>query len=219
MLSKDLIQQPRTPTELRAFVDGIHDDVAAVPDELLKGMKKQGLYKVFLDEIVPLSRFALARYSDEFRVQPVLGKQAYDALVLNRDGVTIARLEMTYPHDGSAKARDSRLVINRGFGVLRAYDPGEEVRAMACFIVDAAQKKSLKDYSDCTLVFALKTQPPFDSFLSAHSAQIDWIVEELRHIPFQAKAVFLLVMPDRVIRILGEVADPQTHWQFRDELV
>jgi hypothetical protein len=204
VLTKELIQRARTPTELRAFVGGIHDAVASIPDELLKGMQKQGLYKVFLDEIVPLSWFTLARYSNDFRVQPVLGKQAYDALVLDRDGVTIAKLEMTSPHDGSAKAGDSRLVINRGFGALRACDPGEEVRALAGFIVDAAHKKSLKDYSDCTLVFALKTLPPFDSFLSAHSAQIDWIVEELRHISFRAKAVFLLVMPDRVIRIVGK---------------
>lgn len=203
MLSKELIEQPRTPTELRAFVDGIHDDVAAIPNELLKGMQKKGLYKVFLDEIAPLSRFAVAHYQDDVRIQPVLGNQAYDALVLDGNDIIVDKIEMTYPHDGDAKARDSRLVVDRTFGTLRAYDPGEEIRALGGFIVDTAHKKSLNDYSDCTLVFVLKTLPPFKSYLSAHSTEIDRIVEELRHIPFQAKAVSLLVMPDRVIRILG----------------
>ena len=203
MIDEALIQQPRTPSELRAFVLRVHGEVASSPDELHKGMLKKGLYKVFLDEIVPLSRFAAAHYSDDLRVQSVLGNQAYDALVIDRNGAIVDKVEMTFPQDGAANASNTQLVINRGYGELECYGPGDDVRALAALVTETARKKSTKDYSDCTLVIVLKTLPPFDSFQSEHDAQIECVVAQLRTIQFKTKSVFLLVMPDQLIRVYG----------------
>lgn len=203
LVNKAIIQQPRTPSALRAFVQKIHDEVRVIADERDKGILKKGIYKVFLDEIVPLSRFAVARYTDEFRIQPVLGNQAYDALVLDRGGAIISKIEITVPHDGQAEACDSKLVVAEGHGTVHVHRPGREIRELSRFVLDTACKKAGKDYSDCTLVFFIKTLTPFESVLAAHNAQLDCIAEELRKIPFKAKEVFLLIAPDRLIPIMA----------------
>jgi predicted RNA binding protein with dsRBD fold (UPF0201 family) len=201
-INEAIIQQPRTPSALRAFVEKIHDEVRVIADERDKGILKKGIYRVFLDEIVPLSRFAVARYTDEFKIQPVLGNQAYDALVLDRDGAIISKIEITVPHDGQADAWDSKLVVDGCHGTVHVHRLGEEIRELSRFILDTARKKAGKDYSDCTLVIVIKKSAPFESVSAAHNAQIDCIAEELRKIPFRAKKVFLFIMPDRMIPIM-----------------
>jgi hypothetical protein len=197
------IQQPRTPRELEDFVRHVHREVAAIPEERHKGMMKKGIYKVFLDEIVPLSQFAALHYLEDIQIKPVLGNQAHDALVLDKSGAVVGKIEMTAPQDGAAVANDSKLAVDRGFGNLSCYGPGEEIANLSRFIVDTARKKAKKDYSDCVLVIVISTLPPFDSFKSAHDMQIERVLKELQSIQFKAQKVFLLISPVKLVRIHG----------------
>ena len=55
MITQAEIQKPRTPTALRKFVEEARLQVEADPKELKNTRKKTGLYKMFVDEIIPLS--------------------------------------------------------------------------------------------------------------------------------------------------------------------
>lgn len=203
LIDEAIIQLPRTPSELRAFVEKINDEARVIPDERDKGILKKGIYKVFLDEIVPLSRFAVARYTDQFRIQPVLGNQAYDARVLDCNGAIINKIEITVPHNGRAEASDSKLVVSGRHGTVHVHRPGQQIRKLSLFIAKTASNKAKKDYSDCTLVIYIKMLPVFEALEAAHNAQIDRIADELRNIPFRAKEVFLFIVPDRMIPIMA----------------
>jgi hypothetical protein len=58
MIEKSELEQRRTPAELREFVERIKDTVCADKAERHCGILKKGIYKEFIDELVPLSWFA-----------------------------------------------------------------------------------------------------------------------------------------------------------------
>ena len=103
-LTRDDLEMPRTPLELRAFVELVRERVHHNPVEFESGMTKKGYYKEFLDEVVPLCNFAEVAYPPEYRVQPVLGNQGYDALVFDNQGAEEDKVEFTKPYDGAAAA-------------------------------------------------------------------------------------------------------------------
>ena len=130
MITFSDIQQRRSPRALHDFVVGLKDAVRANEAELLSGMRKQGLYKEFLDEIVPLSIFALQTYPEGYEIQPVLGNQGYDALVFDNTGREVDRVEITTPHDGSSEARDARCVMHQGYSQVKVGQPGDDFDAL-----------------------------------------------------------------------------------------
>jgi hypothetical protein len=209
MITSSEMQQQRSPQALRDFVVGLKDSVSADKAELNRGILKKGLYKEFLDEMVPLSIFALQIYPEHYGIQLVLGNQGYDALIFDETGIEVDRVEMTIPHDGNAKAKDARLVVNRGYGQVEIGIPGDDFDALFPHVLAVCQKKAAKDYGDCTLVIAIEPWPPFASFESKHEKQIEALVSKMEKMRFKAKRVFLLVLPDRVIAVNGLHASPK----------
>ena len=203
MITYSEMQQQRSPQALRDYVVGLKDAVRADEAERRLGILKEGLYKEFLDEMVPLSIFALQTYPEHYRIQLVLGNQGYDALVFDEVGKEVDRVEMTIPHDGNAEAKDAKLVISRGYGQVKIWIPGDDFDALFPHVLTACQKKAAKDYSDCTLVIAVELLPPFASFESKYEKQIEGLVSKMTKMRFKAKRVFLLVLPDRVIAVNG----------------
>lgn len=203
MITPSEIELPRSPSALRNFVIQFREDVESNDSERHRGILKKGLYKQFLDEIVPLSLFVIKEYPEDFKVQPILGNQGYDALVFDGSGKEVDRIEITTPQDGAEKAIDARKVVNQGYGKMYMGKPGHDFEALFPHVLATCQRKAQKDYGDCTLVVAISPNPPSQSFEALYEDQIAALVCQMAQINFKAKRVFLLVNPDRIVKIRG----------------
>ena len=209
MITDSAIQQRRSPQSLRDFVVELKDAVEADTAERHRGILKTGLYKEFLDEIVPLSLFALQAYPGNYGIQPVLGNQGHDALVFNETGDEVDRIEMTSPHDGAIAAKDNRLVVERGHGEVHIGNHDDTLEDLSGplfpWVLATCRKKAEKDYRDCTLVVGIEPiWPDAENEKTQYERQIQKLASEMAAIKFNAKRVFLLVMsPVRVVLVQG----------------
>jgi hypothetical protein len=203
MITSADIEKRRSPHALRDFVVELKRVVRADELERHRGIQKAGLYKEFLDEIVPLSLFALHAYPESYEVQPVLGNQGYDALVFDQSGNEVDRIELTVPHDGAAAAKDARLIVVQGYGRTQVGTPGDDFQALFPCVLAVCNKKAMKDYGDCSLVVAIEPMLPFESFEALYETQIEALASEMGKIQFRAKRVFFLVMPDHIRQVYG----------------
>lgn len=64
MIKKEDIETERNINEFRDFVTALKSRVNNCKEERHKDIRKKGLYKEFLDEIVPLSLFCINFYPD-----------------------------------------------------------------------------------------------------------------------------------------------------------
>ncbi|MFA5835246.1 MAG: hypothetical protein WDA22_17335 [Bacteroidota bacterium] len=201
MIAAVEIEKRRSPTALREFVINLKDNVRANKVEMNYGIFKKGLYKEFLDEIVPLSLFSIKMYPDSYLIQPVLGSQGYDALVFNESVKQVDKIEMTVPQNGQLEANDSQLVVEKGHGEVQIVNPGNELKLLIPEVISVCKKKAAKDYSDCTLIIAIEPLKPFPEFELNYENQINELISTIRQFKFTAKRVFLFVMPDRIVLI------------------
>lgn len=162
MIMSSELEQRRSPADLREFVVQLKATVNADEHERHCGHLKKGFYKEFLDEIIPLSCFAVLAYPENYEVLPVLGNQGFDAMVFDELGVEIDRVEITTPHDGAAEAKDAKLVVSQGIGSVSVYNPGDEIKVLFPHVVKTCLKKAHNDYSNCTLVVTIAPPPPFE---------------------------------------------------------
>ena len=203
MLTSEEMQQRRSPSELRKFVEEVWNRVGNDKAEWELGVQKKGCYKQFLDEIVPLSRFAEKMYPETYRIQPVLGNQGHDARVFDEMEREIDKIEIAIPKEGAENAEDARHLIDRGYGVFRVGDPGDAFKRLGLLALRTSENKARKDYSDCILVIAISIGKinPFPEY----EAALQELIGKLQKIKFKAKGVFLLVLPDRVEEISANV--------------
>lgn len=203
MISESSLQEPRSPKALRAYVLELKEAVRQNPQEFERALLKSGLYKEFLDELVPLSCFAVLAYPDNHSIQLVLGNQGHDAIVCDASGDEVDRVELTVPQNGRAEAQDRELVVDRGFGTVRTGKPGDDLKALFSFVIETCRAKALKDYRACTLVVAIEPLPPFEGLETEHDEIVQQLAGEMRSICFRARRVCLLLMPDRLMTIHG----------------
>lgn len=201
MITSQKIQMRRSPRELRRFAEDVREAVKKDRAEFELGMQKCGLYKEFLDEIEPLSYFAILQYPNTHSVEPVLGNQGYDAVIYDADGQIVDRVELTKPYDGATAATDAREVIKHGFGGIRVHDPGDETEVLLPIIERTCRSKAQKDYSDATLVFVIPALPPLSGFEDRFEAQLSRIKASLASPTYRAKRVFMLVPPGTLERV------------------
>jgi hypothetical protein len=203
LISEVEVQKRRSPRELREFAESVRVAVCADTSEFELGMTKKGLYKEFLDEVLPLSYFAELHYPETYTVQPVLGNQGYDAIVYDDTGVEYDRVEMTKPHDGKYASEDAKLVVKRHFGRMKVGDPADDFDVLLPIVVSTCENKALKDYSDCNLVVIVSPHPPLDGYEDRYEKQLQKKRKRLSKIKFNAKRVFLFIPPNRVEKIAG----------------
>jgi hypothetical protein len=204
LISKDVIEKARSPRGLRQLVTRRITKVCGFANERHEALRKKGIYKVFSDEIIPLSLFCLKTYPNTYTVQPVIGNQGYDAIVRDEKNNIFDHIELTLPHDGYSAANNARLVVERGHSEIDVYSPGENLNRMFSLILKACQNKSIKDYSNCSLVVCLNFSPPFPEHKKVYLSSINKLLNEISNISFHARKVYLLVMPfNKVIDIFG----------------
>ncbi len=141
MIKKEDIETERSISEFRNFVITLKSKVSNCKEEKHKGILKQGFYKEFLDEIIPLSLFCIKHYPDNYRITPIIGNQGYDAIVKDVYGNIVDYLEITSPCDGFKEAKNSKLVVERGIGEIEIYDFGDPFKDLFPFIINSCKKK------------------------------------------------------------------------------
>jgi len=204
MITKKDIEKPRSPRGLRQFVCYRKEKVRAMASERHAAIQRKGIYNVFIKEIIPLSIFALKAYPNTYRVEPMLGNQGYDAIVRDTHGNVIDYVELTFPGNWEAEAKDAKLVISRGIGKGDMYPPGENVDRLYKFIQKTCEAKSKKDYSNCTLVIVLDFTQPSKQHRRLYLQKIRKVLAQLQSISFKSKRVFLLILPFRkVLKVYG----------------
>ena len=203
LITPQQIQERRAPKALRQFAEDVRVAVRADRSEFESGMQRRGVYKKFLDEIEPLSQFAVLAYPDTNLVEPVLGNQGYDAVVYGADGQIVDRIELTKPFDGAIAAEDAREVLESGIGAFRVGEPGHDIEDLIPIIERTCRDKAQNDYSDATLVFVIPALPPFSGFEARYEEQLRRIKTSLASTSYRAKRVFMFVPPLRLERVDG----------------
>ena len=200
------LQKRRTPIELRDYVNELRDSARKDDAVWHQGMLRSGLFKQLIQEIIPVKDYVLHRYRNEdVLVSPVLGNQGYDAEVFDSTNRLIERIEVTAPYDGEYEVIDTRLAIKRGYGKMRIYSPGENVRKLKTLVLKAAEAKSKKDYSDSTLLIVLELRPPSpeSSTRTAYQTELDLIIKSLKLITFCANKVVMQCPEGHMVAIHG----------------
>ena len=198
MVTKDDVEKQRTPRGLRQFVARRVKKIKQIKDERHKAMQKEGIYKFFLQEVIPLSIFCLKQYSNNHSIQPVIGNQGYDAVVRNERGRVIDYIEVTLPHDGASRNKNVRLVVSRGYsetGVQDIDDIGEDLTRMFPSVLKTCKDKSRIDYSDCTLVVVVEFIQPDPENEKLYTDRLKQLIDRIRDISFRAKRVYVLAVP------------------------
>lgn len=206
MITKEVIETERTPSELRQFVITVKSKINNCEQERHRGMLKEGIYKVFLNEIIPLSLFCMKIYPDNYKIFPKLGNQGYDAIVKDENGKIFECLEITTPHDGFKAANDAKLTVERGYGntFSRDYNSGSDLKDMFSIIMEVCKKKAKKDYNDCSLVIVIDFSPPFEEEKTKYVQLVKELEKKILKMKFNAKKIYLLIIPlDMVKEIYG----------------
>ncbi len=206
MITKEDIETERTPNGLRQFVTTIKSKISNCEQERHRGILKEGIYKVFVDEIIPLSLFCLNIYPDNYKILPKIGNQGYDAIVKDENGKIFEHLELTAPHDGRKAANDAKLTVERGFvnTSIRNYNSGSDLKDMFSIIMEVCKKKAKKDYSDCSLVIVIDFSPPFEEEKTKYVQLVKELEKKILKMKFNVKKIYLLIIPlDMVKKIYG----------------
>ena len=204
MITKDELGKLRSIRGLYQFVWHTRKKVCKVKFERYKAIQKCGLYKIFNDEIVPLSCIALKLYPSTYKIKPVVSNQEYDAIIMNEEGNIIDYLEITWPQDGKRKADDAQKILTRKYGNIYVYYPGEDIEELCKYILKTCQNKAKKDYSNCTLVIVIDFVPPFPEHRQLYLQKLKQIIKQVKNIQFRAKRVFLFILPFcKIYKICG----------------
>ena len=188
-----MIEEARSPKNLRKFVTEYISDKNIIPEERHKGILKKGLYKELIDELVPLSIFCDLQYGEDVVVNLIVGSQPYDAEVKNGYGEVIEKIEITTPCDGASNAHDAKEIVNIGYGGFHVYTPGDDVEKLIPFIRKTCDKKSQKNYEDCNLVISISYLPPDEDFKDIYDEKIEKVIGVIKEFSFRAKKVYLLI--------------------------
>jgi len=201
MITKEDIETERTPSELRQFVTTVKSKINNCEQERHKGMLKEGIYKVFIDEIIPLSLFCIKIYPDNYKISPKLGNQGYDAIVKDENGKIFEYVEITAPHDGRKAANVAKLAVKNGIALstLRDYNSGSDPIDMFLIIMEVCKKKAKKDYSDCSLVIVIDFSPPFEEEKTKYVQLVKELEKKILKMKFNVKKIYLLIIPLKMV--------------------
>ncbi|MBE3128076.1 MAG: hypothetical protein IMZ60_00145 [Actinobacteria bacterium] len=202
MITKEDIEIERTPNELRQFVTTLKSKIDNCEQERHRGMQKKGIYKVFVDEIIPLSLFCIKIYPDNYKILPKLGNQGYDAIVKDENGKIFEYVEITAPHDGRKAANVAKLAVKNGIALntLRDYNSGSDLIDMFSIIMDVCEKKSKKDYSNCSLVIDIDFSPPFEEEKTKYAQLVKELEKKILKMKFNVKKIYLLIIPLEMVK-------------------
>jgi hypothetical protein len=204
LLTEEELQRRRTPSKLIIYVAEMQACVLRDPEELAHGICKKGLYKQFLDELLPLSQFAQLEYPSNFLIEPRLGNQGFDAVVYDEQHQIHEYLELTVPHDGFAAANRAKVRAKKGHVFLSAGNPCDDFLEITPFVMQTCSQKSQKDYSNAKLIVVVNVLPSWEGFEAKYEQCVSDLCAEVKKFKFRARGVFLFFPPNRALRVSAD---------------
>ena len=197
MITKEDIEIGRTPKELRQFVTTKKLKVSKCKQERHRAMRKKGIYKVFVEEIIPLSLVCMKIYPDNYKIFPKLGNQGYDAIVKDENGKIFEYVEITGPHVGRKAKNVAKLAVKNGIALntLRDYNSGSDLIDMFSIIMNVCKKKAKKDYSNCSLVIDIDFSSPYEEEKPIYMQLLKELEKKILKMKFNVKKIYLLIIP------------------------
>jgi hypothetical protein len=199
MISKHQLQQKRTVRKFSSFVPKVIRQVSAKQSERHLAHLKSGLYKEFIDEVIPLSQFCMYRYPKNYLVQYSCDNRPYDACVLTPGGQIVEKIEIAFPQLGHEQSKVNKKVVERGYAFDGWNSPGEAIAKLRIPFKKTGLKKSKKNYPDTVLVFVADYLQMFKIHFGIGLQRRDELVRILKAFSFNAKEVFLLDVPSKLI--------------------
>ncbi len=208
MIRVEDLQIKRSPDELSEFVQSTFESIRADKDIRKTARLRQPPFKELIEEIYPLSVFCNLKYNgNSVKCCPVIGNQGYDARIETKAGELVEIVEITWPIDGQEMHVQALQLNDKGYTDAKVWDANDNKNRQDIIgrIIDSANKKAIKDYSDpegSSLVFVVDIAPYFGMTKIEHPEDIEELKRRLKEIDYRVKEVYLLLLQiDELIRI------------------
>jgi hypothetical protein len=201
MLTKEDLQEKRTPNNLCEFVEMTFATIKSDKATKENARLKKGLYKEFIEEVYPFSIFCKLKYNgQEVLCCPVIGNQGYDAIIESSPGTQLEIVELTWPIDGQKQHFQSVQLNKRGYSNPDVWDYNDDSKRIELIkrIIKTAEGKALKDYATeegASLIFVLNIAPYFGMTEVENNEYIELLKTKLKAIKFNVNSVYLLLLP------------------------
>lgn len=201
LLTKTELERPRTPSELRLYIDSVAEKIGQDKQLINKHRLKDGLSREFIQELLPLSIYASWKYPDDNALFSLrIGNQPYDAIVTDLSNKFSHKVEITWPIDGKYENQQVKHLNKHGWSDLAVGDT-QKTRAKAIDrVIEQAEKKALIDYDDASLLIVLKLWPGFFLDDKATQTDIENLIGRLQEINFLTGPVYLIPVPSSYVK-------------------
>ncbi|EPE60714.1 hypothetical protein L479_02912 [Exiguobacterium sp. S17] len=192
---KDLSKY-RSPSEMDNYFNEIIATLKRDRLALKVSRLRKGWFKEFQEEFVPAYVFSLSPYFPrDAKVKIIIGNQNYDFVVLNPDGAE-EKYEVSSYIDGKQEVAIAKALNKDGVwsSRLRSYEHLEEKTATYMEKTkNNIKKKSMKDYTDISLIFSVTTFQFAPVLNTRPEFSIENLVNFIQVTPFRAKHIYLIV--------------------------
>ena len=201
MVTKEDLQEKRTPNDLCEFVETTFATIKSDKETKEIARLKKGLYKELIEEVYPFSIFCKLKYNGyEVLCGPVIGNQGYDAIIESSSGTQLEIVELTWPIDGQKQHFQSVQLNVKGYSDTEVWDYNDDSKRKELIerIIKTAEGKALKDYETeegASLVFVLNIAPYFGMTEVENKEDIELLKTKLKAIKFKVNSVYLLLLP------------------------
>ena len=197
----------RTPTDLQQYRKDIHAQLEANSEWRKAARAKSGIFKRYVEELIPFSHFCSWKYADRADVwcRLVDGTVGGDCIVVEGEPPQEHCVEITWPIDGKWDARQRQLVNETGCSEVEVWDIDDVTLQSAAVkrVIQAAKKKARRDYrapGGSTLIFVLD-MTLFWSDFPQHRDLFARLRQELSHIPMLVDEVLLMTFFGEEVKI------------------
>ena len=199
MFSIEDLERPRTISEVYSFVKMVLDETKK-SDELtcMARVRRNKFYNKFLIEYYPLYvHLKHVKYNPGTIFKYIIGNQGYDFEVFDNNNKLIEKIEVTYPHDGKKFVTHGRQLNIQGYSDVEVGDLKKiQKEYISSIIKNISEKKSKKDYSDCSLIILIDPHMYFWLDDEAHQNKFKKdIMRKIDHMKINAKKIFVCTIP------------------------
>lgn len=191
MLTKDRLQELRTPKAAQRFCKAVVAYSLSKQVESYKSKKRSGLYSKFWGEFFPFQVYFNRLYKgrSDVRGRVILGNQWFDAEIINGRGELLERLEFTNPIDWWWYDAQIRTMVDTG----KKSNPKIKrlISKRIEIVFRTALKKSTRDYEGATLIFCIDNQD------DSKNQIIKTLKKYIKKLSFKADAVAIACYPHK----------------------
>lgn len=191
---------PRTPNELRVYVDSNYNSINN--DEDLKKLARirKEPFKTFREELMPFAKFCSWKYSNrnDILCSLVPGSGGQDGKIKFANIPDEHLVEITWPIDGKQASIDAKNLNSRGYSDSKVWND-EFLFNVTDRTLEGARKKSIKDYSSrggSSLLIILSAHPWFDLNNPKHHKVVEKLIMDLQGYEYKIENVYLNLFPE-----------------------